>query len=182
MTRVLVFSLLGFLSLIVLGPVQELLALDHVVVDVPLIIVIYLAMSERGLHYGRFNTGSIDWSGGVTAFILGYISDVMGSGTKGLHCLGLAVVFLFCRRAARQVYLAGSLSAFLVALVSSLGTSLLTLGIRWLLGVPPTLGSLTIVLVQALVCAAIAPLLIRGLRFVDQRVVRDSTERGTILP
>jgi len=186
-TRTVVFSSLGFLALILMGPLQGLVGLDMVVLDLPLIIVIYMAMADRtaGLtrlsRGGSFGTGRPGWAGGLTALILGYLTDVMGGGIKGIHCFTLAAVFLVCRRAASQVYLAGAMSSFLVTLGSSLGASVLGLGLLWIVGQRPGLGSLTVAVLQAILVAALAPLVIRGLRVIDLRLMRERTERGSML-
>lgn len=184
MTRTLVFILLGFLLVTLMGPLQNLLGMEMVVLDVPLVVVLYLAMAGRGSGLGgkrySFSGGSIDWTGGVVGVALGYVVDVMGGGLKGLHCLSLAVVFLLAQRAARKVYLAGRLPIMLVVLFASLFTSLLGLGVRWFAGIPPSAGSMTVALVQALLCAAAAPPLMRLFRFVDAKIAREGVERGSI--
>lgn len=180
-TRVLAFTLLGFLLLSLLGPLQELFGLDLVVLDVPLIIVVYLAMSARGPGFSRvlsrstLSTERIDWSGGWTALLLGYTTDVLGGGFKGLSALTLALVFLVCRRAGRHVYLSSTLSAVVVISSTSFGASLFGLTVRWAAGIQPTLGSLSVAGFQALLCAAAGPPLLRLLRAVDQWLLRDPT-------
>ena len=172
MSRVLVFSLLGFVLVTLLGPLQGLLGMEMVVVDAPLVIVLYLAMAGRGSGLGgmrySFTGGGIDWTGGLVGVMLGYVTDVLGGGIKGLHCLTLVLVFLLAQRAARKVYLAGAMPIMLVTLVASLFSSLVGLGVRWFVGLRPTLGSLTVVVAQALLCAAVAPLLMRLCRTLDR--------------
>jgi len=180
MSRVLVFSLLGYLLLALLGPLQHLLRMDMVVLDAPLVLVLYLAMAGKGGGLGgtRFSlaTGGIDWTGGLVAVVLGYISDVLGGGMKGLHCLTLIIVFLLAQRAARKVYLAGTLPVMVVTLMASLVSSMTGLCIRWMSGIPPTLGSLTVLLAQAVLCAVCAPWLMHLCRVVDARLARASAE------
>ena len=179
MTRVLVFSLVGYLAMVLLGPLQDMLAMDLVVLDVPLIIVIYLAMADRVTSYGRLISRSgisparIDWSGGLTALILGYITDVLGGGIVGLHCLILAAVYLGCRRAARHVFLAGNRSAIFVTFITSICASAFGLGILWIVGQRPSLGYLPVAGVQALLCAVVAPGLIKILRTIDGRLLKE---------
>ena len=187
MRRALIFTLLGYLILTLLGPLQGMFGLDLVVIDIPLIIVIYLAMADRSAGLGRLSSrgglgttrGSL--AGGGAALLLGYAVDVLGGGLKGVHCFTLVVIFLACRRAARQVYLVGTMSALLVTLFSSLGGSLLGLGLLWMAGNRPGLGNLTVALIQAILAAALAPLVIRLLRMIDLRLMRDRGERGTML-
>lgn len=180
MTRVLVFTLLGFALMVVLGPFQVLLGMDMVLLDVPLIIVVYMAMADRVTAYGRLisrsgiSSSRIDWSGGLTAVILGYMTDVLGGGIKGIHCLTLAVVFLACRRAARHVYLAGTMSTIVVTFTASAAASLLTIGILWLTDQRPGPGLLSVAGIQALLNALVSPALIKILRTIDGRLLRES--------
>jgi rod shape-determining protein MreD len=182
MTRVLVFTLLGFVLVTLFGPVQQLLRMDLVVFDVPLVIVLYLAMSGRGSGLGqaRFSLtdSGVDWTGGLVAVTLGYVSDVLGGGVKGLHCFTLVVVFLLAHRAARKVYLAGALPVVVVTFFASVVASFLGLGIRWIGDVSPTPGSLMVVLAQALLTAAVAPPMLRLCRLIDARLAGESAERG----
>ena len=180
MTRVLVFSLLGFLLVTILGALQAVFGMEMVVVDAPLVIVLYLAMSDRPGSQQRstLHSEGIDWSGGVVGVVLGYIVDVMGGGIKGLHCLVLALMFLVCRRAARQVYLTGVLSSIMVTFSASALSSLMGLAIRWLGGIGPNVGSVTTLLAQAILTAIIAPPLLRLLRIVDRGLSREPLGRG----
>jgi hypothetical protein len=183
MTRVLVFSLTGFLLITLLGPIQRLTGLDLVVLDVPLITVLYLALAGR-LGYIRARaslfSGGIDWSAGLTGFILGYVNDVLGGGVKGIHCLSLVLIFLLCLWAARHVYLIGNLSVIVVTFVASLLTSLTAVIIRWLIGVSPSLSTAAVILAQAVLCAAVAPLLMVLYRFIDGKLSPDSGERSSL--
>ena len=181
MSRVVIFTLVGFLVQTALGPVHQLLHMDMVVFDAPLVIVLYLAMAGRsGSGAVRLSPAGagVDWTGGVVALTLGYISDVMGGGVKGLHCLTLVVVFLLARRAARNVYLAGTLPVLSVTLIASLVASLLGVGARWFGGVTPTPGSLVVVFVQAVLTAGLAPPVLRLCRLLDTRLLGIAVERG----
>lgn len=185
MTRTLAFSLLGFLLVTLLGPLQMFFGMEMVVLDVPLIIVVYMALSDRGAGLGRLtiriSRGRADWTGGITALFLGYFADVLGGGVKGLHCLSLVLVFLFCRGASRHVYLTGTVSIFMVNFFASLASSLISLCVLWLLGSSPGMGSLSIAGVQALLCAATAPLLVKFLRALDIKLMREPGKRGSIV-
>lgn len=180
MTRVLVFSLLGFILVTLMGSLQNMVHMEMVVVDVPLIVVLYMAMTGRrtigGLRpaFSGWSSGiGIDWSGGITGVILGYISDIMGGGVKGLHCFTLAVMFLLCWRAARHVYLTGPLSAIVVSFFASVVASMMGLIVRWLaLGVPPSMGSLSVLLAQGVLCAVAAVPLLKLLRFIDIKLAQ----------
>jgi len=185
-TRVLVFTLIGFLLMVLMGSLQELLGMGMVVLDVPLIIVLYMAMSGPGSGLARRQPRSTlsgqgpDMTGGVTGLLLGYICDVLSGGIKGLHCFTLALMFLFFRRSARHVYLAGPLSSVIVTFVGSLVAGLVGLGIRWIADIPPSMGSLMVMLAQAVLNAAAAHPLLKLLHFIDNKLSRDPAERGTL--
>jgi hypothetical protein len=186
MTRVLVFTLVGFVLITLLGPIERLLGLEMVAVDVPLVMVLYMALAGRGTGYSRPATrpnlfsGGIDWSGGVTGVLLGYVTDVMGGGAKGIHSLAMALLYLLTIWVARHVYLAGNISVILVTFVASLIGSLIALTVRWSMSVPPSLATLTLVASQAVLCAAVAPILMKLFRFIDLKLARDASERGTL--
>jgi hypothetical protein len=46
--------------------------------------------------------------------------------------------------------------------------------------VPPSLATLTLIAGQAVLCAAVAPLLMKLFRFIDLKLSRDAGERGTL--
>jgi len=58
--------------------------------------------------------------------------------------------------------------------------SMIALAVRWLTGVPPSLATLTLVASQAVLCAAVAPLLMMLFRLVDLKLSRDASDRGTL--
>jgi cell shape-determining protein MreD len=185
-TRVLVFSLLGLLLITLTGPLQRLLGLELVVLDVSLVTVLYMAMAGRGVGVARqsprnmlWGSGGIDWTGGLIGFILGYVTDVLGGGVKGIHCLTMSLVFLLALWAARHVYLAGTLSVVVVSFIASLCASAIGLAIRWATGVPPALTTLPTVISQAVLVAVAAPLLMRLYRLIDLKLARDP-DRGTL--
>jgi len=186
MIRALVFSLVGLGLIILLGPLQRYLGLEMVVLDVPLIVVLYMAMAGRGVGPTRqpphsiLYSGGIDWTGGVTGFLLGYLTDLLGGGLKGIHCLSMTLIFLFCVWAARHVYLAGTLSVVLVTFVTSVLASLTGMSIRWATGTPPSISTLGTIGSQAVLCAAAAPLLMRLFRFLDARFAHDAGDRGSL--
>jgi rod shape-determining protein MreD len=184
-TRILVFSLTGFLLITLLGSLERMLGLEFVAVDVPLVAVLYMALAGRGAGYSRPHRssllhGGIDWSGGVTGVVLGYVTDVMGGGVKGIHALTMALLYLLTLWVSRHIYLAGNLSVIVVTFVSSAIASALAVAIRWLTGVPPSLATIALIASQAVLCAAVAPLLMKLFRFIDSKLSRDASERGSL--
>lgn len=181
MSRVLCFTLLGFLLVTLMGSFQQLFGMSMVVVDIPLIIVLYLAMAGGGLGGARsLSGGRTDWSGGITGILLGYVTDVLGGGIKGLHCFTLALMYLLCRRAGRHVYLTGPLNTIIVTFIASVVASIVGLAIRWFAGIEPTLGSVGVMAAQGILTAAAAYPLLKLLRVIDNKLTRESAERGTL--
>lgn len=120
-------------------------------------------------------------AGGVTGLLLGYICDVLGGGIKGLHCFTLALMFLLCRRAARHVYLTGPLSSVVVTFAASLVAALVGLIIRWIGDIPPTVDTVTTVMLpQAVLNAAVAHPLLKLLHAIDNKLAGERAERGTL--
>jgi cell shape-determining protein MreD len=186
MIRIFIFSLVGFLLMTILGPLQTLLGFHLVVLDIPLLIVLYMSIGSRGSGFirpsSRFTLfpGGIDWSGGITGLFLGYMCDVMGGGAKGIHSLIMVVIFLVSLWAARHVYLGGTLSVSIIVFLASLiATSMGVLG-RWIMGVQPSPATITFILVQSLLCAAVAPVLMILLRYIDGKLSSRSSERGSL--
>jgi hypothetical protein len=184
-TRILVFCVLGFLLITVLGSLERMIGLELAAVDVPLMVVLYMALAGRGSGYSRPHRrsllyGGVDWSGGMTGVALGYVTDVMGGGLKGIHALTMALVFLLTLWVSRHIYLAGNLSVIVVTFVASAITSALAVSIRWLTGVPPSLATIALIASQAVLCAAVAPPIMKLFRFVDSKLSRDPSERGSI--
>lgn len=184
MRRFVVFVLLGFLLMTLLGPLTHALGLELATIDVALIIVLHLAMVDRrggvfrpsarmGVESGLLDVGSV-----VTALLLGYLTDLFGGGIKGLHSFGLAAIFLASRLMARQIYMAGAISQFLVTLAASLASSVLVLLLRWALGITPGPSMIVVVLAQAALTAAAAPLLMWILRALDLRLWPEPGDRG----
>lgn len=184
MTRVLLFTTIGGLLVVLMGSVQELLGMDLVVVDLPLIVVLYLVSSGRDAGRrgvvtrapGQLGIGT-DWTGGLVAITLGYFADVLGGGIKGLHTLALVIVFLLARRAARHVFLTGPVSTFLIAFVAAVVAGTVAVVVRWMAGVAPSFAVLTVILAQATVTAVAAPPLLRLFGFIDAKLTAERRER-----
>ncbi len=187
MTRVLIFSLLGYLLITLLGPTLHFFNIEMTSMDIPLITMLYMVLSGRGVGLARSYYRSslisvgIDWSGGCTGLLLGYVSDVMGAGVKGVHCLTMAMIFLLSLWASRHVYLAGKLSVIVVTFAASALATSIHLIIRWvLLDVAVSLATLTVIFSQAMLTAVAAPFLMRAFRGIDRRLMKDHVERGTL--
>lgn len=186
MSRTIVFTLLGFFLLVIAGPVLNLLDAQMVTIDAPVIIVLYMALVERRPGFARRRdglrlfSGGIELPGAVTALTLGYVADLLGGGIKGMHCLGLSVLYLVGCAASRHVALVGALSQCLVTLGSSLLVAVVALLVRWATGTPPGSAMVAVVFGQAALTAAMAPVLMKLLRFLDDKLARDSVDRGSL--
>ncbi|MBW2734985.1 MAG: hypothetical protein JRH20_21590 [Deltaproteobacteria bacterium] len=186
MRRVIAFVVLGFLLITLLGALLHAFGVRWVSLDVGLIIVLHVAMLDRrgGVYRAPvvFGTsrGLFDIPGVVTALALGYCADVIGGGLKGIHSLELGAAFLVARLIARQVYLSGGLSQSFITFGAALLTSALTLGVRWLVGVPPTLATFGVVVAQASLTALVAPPVMRLLRFIDARIYAEPADSSSL--
>ena len=183
MTRALAFIGIGFVALTLIGPLLALLGIELVAVDVTVVIVLYLALAERRSGYLRraglsiFPAG-IDAAAMATTLCLGYLADLLGGGPKGISAFALGVLYLTGRALARQVSLVGALSQAVVAFCASVGVTGVGVLLRWaVLGVSPGVRMLMIVVVQAGLTAAVAPPLVRLLRWIDGSLARDAAER-----
>lgn len=184
MTRVVAYAILAFLLLTVLGSLLRLAGFAIVSVDVAVIIVLHRALGERRAPYSREPTwrllpAGLEVDGVVLALVLGHLTDLLG-GVGGVHVLALAVLYLAARIASRQVSLVGPLSQCVLTFVASLGVGLIALTARAAVGAELGGGIATVLFGQALLTAATAPPLMRLLRFLDAKLSRDPTERGTL--
>lgn len=186
MTRALLCCLVGFLLLTIIAPLQQALGMEQVGVDVSLIIVLHVAMVDtrggvyRSVSRHGLSRNLLDLPGVVTALLLGYVTDVLAGGLRGVHSLTLGALFLISRMVARQVYMAGAVSQILVTLVASLAASTVALFIRWMIGVPPGIGIVPVVAGQAIATGVAAPVLMRLLRVIDARLSTERTDRPTL--
>lgn len=184
MTRLIVYSILAFVLLTVLGSLLRLVGFSIVSVDVATIIVLHRALGERRAPYSRepgwrFVPAGLEADGVVLALLLGHLTDLLG-GVGGAHVLALGVLYLTARAVSRQVSLLGPLSQGVLTMVASLGVGLVGLIARWTVGADIGAGIASALLGQALLTAVAAPPLMRLLRFLDAKLSRDPTERGTL--
>jgi cell shape-determining protein MreD len=102
----------------------------------------------------------------------------MGGGLRGVHALTLVLIFFLARRAARRVYLAGTLSPLVVVFVASMLSFIIGLIVRWALQVPFSgAGIIGLASAQSLLNATLAYPMLRLFWAVDNLLSREHRER-----
>jgi rod shape-determining protein MreD len=156
------FSLMIFLVGLAMVLLQStILHLFPVVPDLVLIICVYW-----GIH--QPTAGAV-----VGAFALGYSVDIVASPILGLNAFAMSVVFLTVCLSSRSIWLHGHVAGTLVVLLAALvkGAALIVVWAVFLSTERFWLGALWYMLTEALLAAAIAPLVFallrRGHRYLD---------------
>ena len=184
MTRLVLYTALAFFLLTILGPLLRLVGIESASVDIGAILVLHRALGERRVPYSkeqgwRFLPSGLEGDAVALALILGYLTDLLG-GLSGVHGLGLAALYLIARALSRQVSLVGAVSQCLPSFAAAVAVAVIGLFARWATGGHVGAGIAAVLLGQAVLTAAAAPLLLRLLRWIDTKLSRESTERGTL--
>jgi rod shape-determining protein MreD len=156
------FSLMIFLvGLAVVLLQTTLLHFFPVVPDLVLIICVYW-----GLH--QPTAGAV-----LGAFALGYSVDIVASPILGLNAFAMSVVFFAVYLSSRSIWLHGHIASTLVVLLAALvkGAALVLMWAIFLSTERFWVGALRYIMTEALLAAAIAPLVFallrRGHRYLD---------------
>jgi rod shape-determining protein MreD len=158
MSRAILFTLAGFLLLLVQSTLRQLLPVVALVPDPALLLVLYLGITPR----------QSAWVGAILAIVLGYFTDLLGAAPKGLHSLVYVLLFYASRGAQIRLLTRGwifevwfcLLAAFVGGLLVLLGRALAapTVGVRGML----------VAVFQAVATAATAPVVF----FIGRRIDR----------
>lgn len=150
--------------------------------DVSLLVTLHAGLSCR-LPGGATVTMRDPGPAAVAAFgvCLGYLTDLLGGGPKGLHALGLALLMLLLRGAATRLLVRGWVLVMAFVFVAAVLFGVLLYGLRAWAEPGESLLPLRALVYQALATALCAPLLFSLLRRVDARVWHDPRAQGLSL-
>lgn len=178
----LAFTFLGFILLCVLGPLHRLMGTEIAAIDLTLVLVVYLATKteERGSLNSLRSGGAIDPAVVVVVLVLGYLCDLLGGGTKGLHAFSLSAVYLTGRLLSDHLYLSGVFPQIVVTFFAAMGASVVVIILRSMAGSVPTVELMAMLAVQSLVTGLFAPPMFRLLTWMDRRLARQVDRRGSI--
>jgi rod shape-determining protein MreD len=156
------FSLMIFLAGLAMVLLQTtILHLSPLVPDLVLIVCVYW-----GLH--QPTAGAV-----LGAFALGYSVDIVSSPILGLNAFAMSVVFLAVYLSSRSIWLYGYVASTLVVLLAAFvkGAALVLAWAVFLRTESFWVGALRYIITEALLAAAIAPLVFvllrRGHRYLD---------------
>ncbi|MCA9669264.1 MAG: hypothetical protein KC503_26895 [Myxococcales bacterium] len=183
MTRALVFVLLAFVLMTIATPLLRMFGFELVGVDIPTIFVLYMALNgDRRPVLGASSLLRVEIGapGAASALLLGYLADLLGGGIKGATSLALAGLYLTARALSRQVAISGAVSAALITFAATLPVSIIVALVRWTQGVAPSLALAGLLLGQAVLTAALAPALMRLLRFIESKLSREADGRSPL--
>ncbi len=160
----------GFLGLVLLTPLKELVGRDLPFPDFALIVVLYTASRVKG-----------SWAaGGTVAVLLGYLADLFSGAPKGLYGLTLGLAYYGVRllgtRLSFHGKLAQALSTGLVGLVTAVAQS----GLAAAAGPYPFWGSIQTALTTVAVTALFAPLGFSLLERLDRKMAPEIVLGGSL--
>ena len=150
----LLFFLVGVLLILLQTTFLHLLPIGPIVPDLVLVLCVYL-----GLHHPTVGAA-------LGTFVLGYSIDVVSSRMLGLNAFAMSLVFLSVYFSSRSIWLhhpvVSSLVVFLAALVK--GAALVLAWVVFLSVEGFWLGAARYIMMEALLAAALAPLVFSLLR------------------
>ncbi len=150
----LLYFLVGIFFLLLQSTLLHLLPLGPVVPDLVLVLCVYL-----GLHHPTVGAA-------VGSFLLGYSVDVMSSRLLGLNAFAMTLVFLAVYFSSRAIWLQNPLVSSFIVLLAALvkGAALVLVWAVFLSLDRFWLGAARYIISEALLAAALAPLLFALLR------------------
>ena len=159
--------LLGFLLLVAQSTFAAIVPLDLVVPNAALAVIIYM-----GIH--GYNAGY----GAVVSFALGYLTDTFAGSPLGLYTFAAVAVFLLSRIAALRLFLKGWVFEIALTLVWSMVFGILVVFIRVLFDQDfrSLLSDLKIVTCRSAATAAVAPLVFRGMAWLERVTAKRKAE------
>ncbi|MCD6498151.1 MAG: rod shape-determining protein MreD [Deltaproteobacteria bacterium] len=160
--------LAGYVSLLILTPIRQLISYPIPFPDVVLLVVIYLALAVKGSPS----------AGVAVAVALGYMADLFSGAPKGVYSLSLGVCYFAVRGLSARLYFRGKLSQAIVALLVSVVTALMQIGLVALLGPYSFWTLLTAALATAVATAIVAPPVFWILIRLDRRVAPEIVLEG----
>jgi rod shape-determining protein MreD len=150
----LLYFLVGIFLILLQSTFLHLLPFGPVVPDLVLVLCVYL-----GLHHPTVGAA-------VGSFVLGYSIDVVSSRLLGLNAFAMTLVFLSVYFSSRTIWLHHPVVSSLIVLFAAVvkGAALVLLWVVFLSTEGFWLGAAKYILMEALLAAALAPLVFSLLR------------------
>ena len=150
----LLYFVIGIFLILLQSTFLHLLPFGPVVPDLVLVLCVYL-----GLHHPTVGAA-------VGSFVLGYSIDVVSSRLLGLNAFAMTLVFLAVYFSSRSIWLHHPVVSSLIVLFAALvkGVALVLLWVVFLNTEGFWSGAVRYIIIEALLAAALAPLLFSLLR------------------
>lgn len=160
----------GFLGLVILTPLKELVGHDLPFPDFALIVVLYTASRVKG-----------SWAaGGAVAVFVGYLADLFSGAPKGLYGLTLGLAYFGVRLLGTRMSFRGKLSQVLSTALVGLVACPAQAALAAAAGPYPFWGSIQSALATVVVTALVAPLGFSLLERLDRRMAPEIVLGGSL--
>lgn len=168
MRRLVAMLLAGFVALILLSPLRQLLPPWLPLPSIPVLVTLYLALGVRGSPS----------AGAACAAGLGYLTDLLSGAPKGTHILALLIVYFVIRGLSARLYVQGKLSQLGVSFTSTLICSFMVVAIHAALPPRGAWSTLAYAPAEAAMTAAASTFVFYLLWRLDRRVAREIASEG----
>ena len=162
MRRSLAIAIAGIASMLLQTAVFPVLLPSSLAPNLLLVLVVYLGVHQFGAP------------GAIGAFLLGYFLDTFSGTLLGLHAFAFTAVYLGVHQVARVLWTEAGLPAVLIVFVAACAYALLVFAIGSLAATAAWAHGLRHAILDALVAAAVAPLVFGFLSW-EQRMLRAGT-------
>ena len=160
----------GFLGLVLLTPLKELVGKDVPFPDVALLVILYTAAMVKG-----------SWAaGGAVAVFVGYLADLFAGGPKGIYSLTFGLCFFGVKLLGARLSFRGKVAQILSTGLMALVTAVAQSAMAAAAGPYPFWMSLKRSLATVVVTALFAPVVFSLLHRLDRKMAPEIVLEGSL--
>lgn len=154
-----IYALTGSLALLLQTTVLHTLTGDRIIPDLALILCVFLGLHEHSV------------AGATGAFLLGYLLDSFSGSLVGLNAFAMTTVYTLVYLVSRRLWMDNAMSSIAMVFLGTLvkGIAILSALAAYLTIERVSLGAVQVLLAEALLAAALTPLMFGFIRW-EQRV------------
>lgn len=154
-----IYALTGSLALLLQTTVLHTLTGDRIIPDLALILCVFLGLHEHSV------------AGATGAFLLGYLLDSFSGSLVGLNAFAMTTVYTLVYLVSRRLWMDNAVSSIAMVFLGTLvkGIAILSALAAYLTIERVSLGAVQVLLAEALLAAALTPLMFGFIRW-EQRV------------
>jgi rod shape-determining protein MreD len=154
-----IYALTGSLALLLQTTVLHTLTGDRIIPDLALILCVFLGLHEHSV------------AGATGAFLLGYLLDSFSGSLVGLNAFAMTTVYTLVYLISRRLWMDNAVSSIAMVFLGTLvkGIAILSALAAYLTIERVSLGAVQVLLAEALLAAALTPLMFGFIRW-EQRV------------